>query len=77
MKKKEKITVYHRLSIAILGALIGFFITLIVVALSISGSVTFVMMGKIACIGAVIFALLGYIFPKKTEKVLFVIALFQ
>ena len=77
MEKEEKITVYRRLTVTILSALIGFFVTLISTALLMSGPLTFEMMGKIAAVGAIFFALFGYVFPKKMEKVLFVLTLFQ
>ena len=59
----------------ILSALIGIFIVPIL-ALIITGSLGSRQIGDYAMGGAVSFALLGFLFPKPMEKVLFVLTLF-
>ena len=68
--------IYKRLTIAILGALIGAIATPILV-LVFSGGLSFEEIGNYAVGGAVCFAILGFAFPKPMVKVLFVFTLFQ
>ena len=76
MAEKKKPSVYYRLTAAIVSALIGTFVVPIVV-LVVVGGLTFEEIGNYAIGGAVLFAMLGFMFPKPMEKVLFVLTLFQ
>ena len=73
--EKKKTTIYHRLTAAIVSALIGTFVVPIFV-LVVVGDLTFEEIGNHAIGGAVLFALLGFLFSKPMEKVLFVLTLF-
>ena len=72
---KKKTTYYERITIAIISALIGTFIVPILV-LIITGSLGSEKIGNYAVGGAVLFSLLGFLFPKPMGKVLFVLTLF-
>ena len=73
---KKQISIYKRLTMSMISALIGTFIVPIL-ALIITGSLESGQIGNYAMGGAVSFALLGFLFPKPMEKVLFVLTLFQ
>jgi len=73
---KKKPSVYHKLTVTIVSALIGTFVMPIVV-LVVMGGLTFEEIGNYAMCGAVSFALFGFLFPKPMEKILFVLTLFQ
>ena len=75
-KEKKKPSIYYRLTAAIVSALIGVFVVPIVV-LVVVGGLTFEEIKQFAMGGAVLFAVLGFLFPKPMEKVLFVLTLFQ
>ena len=72
---KKRTTYYERITIAIISALIGTFIVPIL-ALIITGSLESDEIGNYSIGGAVLFALLGFLFPKPMGKVLFVLTLF-
>jgi hypothetical protein len=74
--KEKKITIYHRLMTGIVAALIGTFVVPIIILLF-QGGLDFDQIKMYAIGGAGVFALLGVIFPKPMEKVLFVLILFQ
>jgi hypothetical protein len=74
--KVKKITIYRRLTMGILAALIGTFVVPIAF-LVFRGGLDFDQIKMYAFGGAVVFALLGVMFPKPMEKVLFVLTLFQ
>jgi hypothetical protein len=76
MGKGEKITIYRRLMISLVAALIGTFVVPIIILLF-QGSLDFEQIKMYAPIGAVLFALLGFVFPRLMVKVLFVLTLFQ
>ena len=76
VRMKKKPSVYHRLTVTIVSALIGAFVVPIVV-LVVAGGLTFEEIKSYAIGGAVLFALLGFLFPKPMEKILFVLTLFQ
>ena len=73
---KKQISIYKRLTMSMISALIGTFIVPIL-ALIITGSLVSEQIGSYAMGGAVSFALLGFLFPKPMGKVLFVLTLFQ
>ena len=73
MKKRH--TIYGRLITMILAAIIGTFVTPIAV-LVFSGGITSEEIGTYAFGGAIGFAVLGFLFPKPMEKILFVLTLF-
>ena len=73
---KKKPSIYYRLSATIVSALIGAFVVPIVV-LMVAGGLTFEEIKQVAMGGAVLFAVLGFLFPKLMEKILFVLTLFQ
>lgn len=73
---KKKTTIYHKLTVTIVSALIGTFVVPIVV-LVVAGGLTFEEIGNYAIGGAVSFAVLGFLFPEPMEKVVFVLTLFQ
>ena len=72
---KKQTSIYKRLTISMISALIGTFIVPIL-ALIITGSLGSEQIGNYAMGGAVLFALLGFLFPKPMGKVLFVLTLF-
>jgi hypothetical protein len=74
--KEKKITIYRRLTTGIVAALIGIFVVPIIFVLFIGG-LDFDQIKMYAIGSAGVFALLGVIFPKPMEKVLFVLTLFQ
>jgi hypothetical protein len=74
--KEKKITIYHRLMTGIVAALIGTFVVPIIILLF-QGGLDFDQIKMYAFGGAGVFALLGVMFPKMMEKVLFVLTLFQ
>ncbi len=76
MAEKKEITLYTRAITAIVSALIGTFVVPILVLLF-TGSLNFGETGNYAIGGAVLFAVLGLIFPNAMVKVLFVLTLFQ
>ena len=76
MKKTDKPTIYHRLTVAMISGLIGAFVVPILV-LVFSGGLNFDEIAQFAKIGAAGFAILGFAFPKPMESVLFVLTLFQ
>ncbi len=67
---------YSRAITAIVSALIGTFVVPIL-ALLLTGSLGSEEIGNYAIGGAVFFAVLGFLFPRPMEKVLFVMTLFQ
>ena len=72
---KKQISIYKRLTLSLISALIGTFVVPIL-ALIITGSLKSEQIGSYAMGGAVSFALLGFLFPKPMGKVLFVLTLF-
>ena len=76
MAEKKKPSIYYRFTAAIVSALIGTFVVPIVV-LVVVGGLAFDEIKSYAIGGAVLFALLGFLFPKPMEKILFVLTLFQ
>lgn len=76
MADKKKPSIYYRFTAAIVSTLIGTFVVPIVV-LVVVGDLTFEEIGNYAIGGAVSFAVLGFLFPKPMEKILFVLTLFQ
>jgi len=74
--RKKLPSIYARAIIALVSALIGTFIVPIV-ALLVIGNLDFNQLGTWAGWGAFAFALLGFVFPKSMEKILFVLTLFQ
>ena len=72
---KKRPTIYGRLITTILAVLIGTFVVPVIVLLS--GGLSFEHIGTYALEGAIGFAILGFLFPKPMEKVLFVLTLFQ
>ena len=72
---KKQTSIYKKLIMSIVSALIGAFIVPILV-LIITGSLESGQIGNYATGGAVSFALLAFLFPKPMEKVLFVLTLF-
>ena len=73
---KKQISIYKRLTMSLISALIGTFI-LPILALIITGSLGSEQIGNYAMGGAVSFALLGFLFPEPMGKTLFVLTLFQ
>jgi len=76
MRKVQKTTIYHRLTVAIISGLIGTFIVPILILLF-SGGLSFDKIGYFAKVGMAIFTILGFAFPKPMGNVLFVLTLFQ
>ena len=76
MAEKKRITLYSRAITAIVSALIGTFVVPIL-ALLFTGSLNSEEIGDYAMGGAVLFAVLGFLFPRPMEKILFVLTLFQ
>ena len=74
--KEKKITIYRRLTTGILAALIGA-IVVPIINLLFQGGLDFDQIKMYAIGGAGLFALLGVMFPKPMEKILFVMTLFQ
>ena len=73
---KKQITIYKRLTMSMILALIGTFVVPIL-ALIFTGSLESGQIGNYAMGGAISFALLGFLFPEPMGKVLFVLTLFQ
>ena len=73
---KKQITIYKRLTMLMISALIGTFVVPIL-ALIFTGSLESGQIGDYAMGGAISFALLGFLFPEPMGKVLFVLTLFQ
>ena len=73
---KKQISIYKRLTLSLISALIGTFVVPIL-ALIITGSLESEQIGSYAMGGAVSFVLLCFLFPKPMGKVLFVLTLFQ
>ena len=73
---KKQISIYKRLTLSLISALIGTFVVPIL-ALIITGSLESEQIGNYAMGGALSFALLGFLFPNLMGKVLFVLTLFQ
>ncbi len=76
LKNKKKPTIYGRLTIAIVSALIGTFVVPMA-ALIVADGLSFEQIGHYAIGGAAGFAVIGYLFPNPMGKVLFVLTLFQ
>ncbi len=72
---KKRLTIYGRLITMTLAALIGTFVTPIAV-LVFSGGISSEEISTYALGGAIGFAVLGFLFPKPMEKILFVLTLF-
>ena len=73
---KKQISIYKRLTLSFISALIGTFVVPIL-ALIITGSLESEQIGNYAMGGALSFALLCFLFPDLMGKVLFVLTLFQ
>jgi hypothetical protein len=74
--KNKKVTLYRRLTIGIVAALIGAFVVPVIVLLF-QGGLDFEGIKTYAFIGVALFATAGFVFPRVMEKILFVLTLFQ